>query len=138
MGIVQQSKEIASASGLNERHISMYLKKLSLTGFVERRVPITEPATSRQGRHHIIDPFLRFHHRFLSRRQAQLALGVRDQALAEIKKHLVDFIGTHTWEELCRGAGHCVVKPQTNNCHFYRIRLGAPGTWRRSKSMWQV
>ena len=29
-------------------------------------------------------------------------MGVQDQALAEIKKHLVDFIGTHTWEELCR------------------------------------
>jgi AAA+ ATPase superfamily predicted ATPase len=95
-------KEIASASGLNERHISMYLSNLLQTGFVERRIPVTETATSRRGRHHIIDPFLRFHYRFLSRRQAQLALGVRDQALAEIKKHLVDFIGTHTWEELCR------------------------------------
>lgn len=95
-------KEIASASGLNERHISMYLSNLLQTGFVERRVSITETTASRQGRHHIIDPFLRFHYRFLSRRQAQLALGVRDQALAEIKKHLVDFIGTHTWEELCR------------------------------------
>ncbi len=95
-------KEIASAAGLNERHISMYLSNLLQTGFVERRVPVTETSASRQGRHHIIDPFLRFHYRFLSRRQAQLALGVRDQALAEIKKHLVDFIGTHTWEELCR------------------------------------
>lgn len=95
-------KEIASAAGLNERHISMYLSNLLQTGFVERRVPVTEFSTSRQGRHHIIDPFLRFHYRFLSRRQAQLALGVRDQALAEIKKHLLDFIGTHTWEELCR------------------------------------
>ena len=95
-------KEIALASGLNERHISMYLSNLLQTGFVERRVPITETTASRQGRHHIIDPFLRFHYRFLSRRQAQLALGVRDQTLAEIKKHLVDFIGTHTWEELCR------------------------------------
>ena len=94
-------KEIASAAGLNERHISMYLSNLLQTGFVERRVPVTESSTSRQGRHHIIDPFLRFHYRFLSRRQAQLALGVRDQALAEIKKHLIDFIGTHTWEELC-------------------------------------
>jgi len=27
---------------------------------------------------------------------------VRDQALAKIKKHLVDFIGIHTWEELVR------------------------------------
>ncbi len=95
-------KEIASAAGLNERHISMYLSNLLQTGFVERRVPVIETSTSRQGRHHIIDPFLRFHYRFLSRRQAQLALGVRDQALAEIKKHLLDFIGTHTWEELCR------------------------------------
>ncbi len=95
-------KEIAFAAGLNERHISMYLSNLLQTGFVERRVPITETSASRQGRHHITDPFLRFHYRFLSRRQAQLALGVRDQALAEIKKHLVDFIGTHTWEELCR------------------------------------
>jgi uncharacterized protein len=95
-------KEIASAAGLNERHISMYLSNLLQTGFVERRVPVIETSTSRQGRHHITDPFLRFHYRFLSRRQAQLALGVRDQALAEIKKHLLDFIGTHTWEELCR------------------------------------
>jgi uncharacterized protein len=95
-------KEVASAAGLNERHISMYLSNLLRTGFVERRVPVTETSTSRQGRHHITDPFLRFHYRFLSRRQAQLALGVRDQALAEIKRHLLDFIGTHTWEELCR------------------------------------
>ncbi|MCD4673575.1 MAG: ATP-binding protein [Anaerolineaceae bacterium] len=95
-------KEIASASGLNDRHISMYLRNLLKTGFVERRVPATAASASRQGRHHITDPYLRFHYRFLSRRQTQLALGVHDQALAEIKKHLVDFIGTHTWEELCR------------------------------------
>jgi AAA+ ATPase superfamily predicted ATPase len=61
-------KEIASAAGLNERHISMYLSNLLQTGFVERRVPVTEASTSRQGRHHITDPFLRFHYRFLSRR----------------------------------------------------------------------
>jgi hypothetical protein len=95
-------KEIASASGLNDKHISMYLSTLIATGFVERRVPVTESAASRQGRHHITDPFLRFYYRFLSRRQAQLALGIPDQALAEIKKHWVDFIDTHTWEELCR------------------------------------
>lgn len=95
-------KEIASASGLNDKHISMYLSTLIGTGFVERRVPVIEQASSRLGRHHITDPFLRFYYRFLSRRQPQLALGVDDQTLAEIKKHLVDFIGTHTWEELCR------------------------------------
>jgi len=95
-------KEIASSAGVNERHISMYLRNLIQTGFVERRVPLTESESSRQGRHHITDPFLRFYFRFLSRRQAQLAQGLQDQALAEIKRHLVDFIGAHTWEELCQ------------------------------------
>ncbi len=95
-------KEIASASGLPDKHISMYINTLIGTGFVERRLPVTERMASRQGRHHITDPYLRFYYRFLSRRQSQLAMGVDDQTLDEIKKHLVDFIGTHTWEELCR------------------------------------
>lgn len=60
------------------------------------------PIASRLGRHHIIDPYLRFYFRFLASRQDQLALGTQDQALAEITRHLIDFIGTHTWEELCR------------------------------------
>jgi len=95
-------KQIADRAGLNERHISMYLKILIATGYVERRLPVTATAASRLGRHYITDPFLRFYFRFLSERQAQLALGVQEQTLAELKKHLVDFIGTHTWEELCR------------------------------------
>jgi hypothetical protein len=37
-----------------------------------------------------------------SRLMEQIALGIQDQALAEITRHLVDFIGSHTWEELCR------------------------------------
>jgi AAA+ ATPase superfamily predicted ATPase len=94
--------EIAAESGLNDRHISMYLRNLTDTGFVERNIPITEKAASRSGRHFITDPFLRFYFRFLSRRQAQIAMGVQDQALEEIKRHFVDFIGTYTWEELCR------------------------------------
>jgi hypothetical protein len=45
---------------------------------------------------------LRFYYRFLAGRQTQLALGIQQQTLAEIKRHLRDFIGAHTWEELCR------------------------------------
>jgi AAA+ ATPase superfamily predicted ATPase len=41
------------------------------TGFVARRVPITQTLGSRLGRHVITDPYLRFYYRFLSRRQAQ-------------------------------------------------------------------
>jgi uncharacterized protein len=104
-------KEIASNAGLTDKHISMYLSILIETGFVERRVPVTSSETSRAGRHYISDPFLRFYFRFLSRRQAQLTMEIQDQALEELKRHLVDFIGTYTWEELCqewllRSAGH--------------------------------
>ncbi len=95
-------KPIGDRAGLNERHISMYLRTLIATGYVERRVPVTAAAGSRLGRHYITDPFLRFYFRFLSERQAQLALGVQEQTLAELKRHLIDFIGAHTWEELCR------------------------------------
>ncbi len=96
-------KEIAGYTGLQEKHIPAYLARLIETRFVERRVPVTvQSAVARSGRHFIIDPYLRFYFRFLSRRQTQLALGIQDQALAEIKKHLLDFIGMHTWEELCQ------------------------------------
>lgn len=94
--------EIATRTGLAQGHISKYLSVLRDAGFVERRTPATSGDTSRLGRYHIADPYLRFYYRFLSARQAQLALGIQDQALEEIKSHLLDFIGTHTWEELCR------------------------------------
>lgn len=69
---------------------------------MERRVPVTACEGSRNGRDHDIDPYLHFYYRFLADRQAQLAIGEADLALAEIKKHLPDFIAAHNWEELCR------------------------------------
>src|SRR5690606_5168976 len=89
-------KEIATFAGLAQSHVSKYLSVLRETGFVERRVPVTASEGSREGRYHIIDPYLRFYYRFLALRQSQLALDVPEQALAEIKRHLLDFIGTHT------------------------------------------
>lgn len=95
-------KEIASFTGIDEKSIPQYLNLLTETGFVARRVPVTQPRGSRLGRHKITDPFLRFYYRFLARRQAQLAMDASEQALDEIKRHLLDFIGTYTWEELCQ------------------------------------
>jgi uncharacterized protein len=94
--------EIASFTGLPNVQAPKYLGVLADAGFVERRAPATAPPTGRLGRHHITDPYLRFYFRFLASRQEQLALGLQDQALAEISRHLIDFIGTYTWEELCR------------------------------------
>jgi len=98
----RSQKEISAFTGLAQGHISQYLSTLQEAGFVERRVPVTQGERSRLGRYHIVDPYLRFYYRFLSNRQTQLALGIQDQALEEIKRHLRDFIGANTWEELCR------------------------------------
>jgi AAA+ ATPase superfamily predicted ATPase len=95
-------KEISIRTGLAQGHVSKYLSVLRDAGFVERRVPVTATQSSRLGRYHIVDPYLRFYYRFLFTRQTQLAMGEPDLALAEIKRHFLDFIGTHTWEELCR------------------------------------
>ena len=95
-------KEIANAAGLDERQAPQYIHILSETGFVVRKTPVTKAQGTRSGRYVITDPFLRFYYRFLARRQAQLALGADEQALEEIKRHLLDFIGMYTWEELCR------------------------------------
>ena len=95
-------KEIASYTGLSNVHAPKYLSVLNEAGFVERRTSLTAAPGGRSGHYHISDPYLRFYFRFLAGRQAQLALGVQDQALAEISRHMIDFIGTHTWEELCR------------------------------------
>jgi len=95
-------KEIKTFTGLAQGHISSYLATLEPAGFIKRRVPITAGPRSRQSRYHITDPYLRFYYRFLVSRQEQLALGVQDSALEEIRSHLIDFIGTHTWEEICR------------------------------------
>jgi len=96
------TREIAEVTGLPSGHVSKYLGVLAETGFVERRVPVTDPGPSRAGRYHITDPYLRFYFRFLADRQDQLALGAQDIALAEINRHMIDFIGRYTWEELCR------------------------------------
>jgi uncharacterized protein len=95
-------KEIAAVTGQSNVEVPKYLSVLAESGFVERRISVTAAPSSRQGRHHISDPYLRFYYRFLANRQDQLALGIKNQALAEITRHLIDFIGVHTWEELCR------------------------------------
>lgn len=95
-------KEIMRFSGLAQGHVSSYLALLEDSGFVERRIPVTAGPRSRMGRYHITDPYLRFYYRFLSPYLPQLALGVDTPVLNVIKRHLLDFIGTHTWEEVCR------------------------------------
>ena len=95
-------KEMVAFTGLQQGHVSQYLSILVDASIVEKRLPVTASPNSRQARYHIRDPYLRFYYRFISNHQSQLDLGVEAQTVAEIEQHLVDFIGQHTWEEICR------------------------------------
>lgn len=94
---------IATYTGLPNGHMSRYLSVLQETGFVTRRVPVTElRISSRRGRYFITDPYLRFYYHFISAFQAKLALGEQDEVLAAIREGLPQFLERYTWPELCR------------------------------------
>jgi AAA+ ATPase superfamily predicted ATPase len=95
-------KAISTYAGMPESNLPKYLGVLIEAGFVHRKTPVTKAETSRSGRYEITDPYLRFYYRFLEGRQDQLAMGVKKPAIDEIRRRHADFIGTYTWEELCR------------------------------------
>ncbi|MCB8943990.1 MAG: ATP-binding protein [Ardenticatenaceae bacterium] len=96
--------EIATMSGIDRSNISKYLAVLRELGYVERLVSATvrRPEKSRQGRYVITDPYLRFYYRFLAPHRSAIEQGRVKQVTSLLYDHLLDFIGTHTFEELCR------------------------------------
>jgi AAA+ ATPase superfamily predicted ATPase len=120
---------IATATGLAASHVGKYLGVLQSLRLVRRDVPVTvrHAERSRKGRYVITDPYLRFYFRFLARRQDEIALGRTQYTLQEIQRHLIDFIGTHTFEELCRewvslqgDAGRLPFVPERVGSHWAR------------------
>jgi AAA+ ATPase superfamily predicted ATPase len=96
--------EVARMAGISRTNIVKYLSVLQELGYVERQVPATvrRPERSRKGRYVIVDPYLRFYYRFLAPNLGFIERGMVDQAVSLMQDHLIDFIGTHTFEELCR------------------------------------
>lgn len=96
--------EIATMAGIDRSNITKYLAVLRELGYVERLTPATvrRPEQSRQGRYVITDPYLRFYYRFLAPHRNAIEQGRVRQATSLLYDHLLDFIGTHTFEELCR------------------------------------
>lgn len=96
--------EIALMAGLEHTNVSRYLSTLQRLGIVERQVPaiIHRPEQSKQGRYQISDPYLRYYYRFIAPNRTTLERGFTQQAWANIKQHLSEFIGTYAFEELCR------------------------------------
>jgi AAA+ ATPase superfamily predicted ATPase len=97
----QTQLEISNHTGLSQGHISKYLSVLRDSGFVERRIPVTDTEKSRRGHYNITDPYLRFYYRFLAT-QTNVALGQSQQALNEISAEMGPFIERYTWRELCQ------------------------------------
>ncbi|MFQ5433674.1 MAG: ATP-binding protein [Anaerolineae bacterium] len=96
------SGRIVTRTGLSKSHISSYLATLRDTGFVTRRVPVTEAeAHSRRGRYYVTDPYLRFYYHFLAAFQSKLALGAQSELLDNIIQKLPEFMHAYTWRELC-------------------------------------
>lgn len=96
--------DIALMAGIDRSNITKYLSVLRELGYVERLVPATErrPDQSRQGRYVISDAYLRFYYRFLAPHLTAIEQGRVRQATSLLHDHLLDFIGTHTFEELSR------------------------------------
>lgn len=96
--------EIAKSAGLERSNTNKYLTILSELGYVERIVSATvqKPERSRKGRFVFKDAYMRFYFRFLRPSIEDIEQGRIANVVDLLTTHLVDFIGTHTYEELCR------------------------------------
>ncbi len=118
--------EIANTALLPKTHLSAYLARLLELGLVERRLPTTvQPSkrrSSRMGRYHLTDPFLRFYFRFIAPQRDELGYHP-ETVLSAIKAHLRGFVGATGFEELCR---QWVMRAsQTRQLPFEAQRVGS-------------
>ncbi len=94
--------EIHQFTGITQSSLSPYLQVMQDARIIERRIPVSAKPTSKSGRYFLVDPFLRFYYRFIEPHRAEIEMGLREQTLADIEMHMASFIGSHTWEEICR------------------------------------
>jgi hypothetical protein len=91
---------------LPKQNASTYLGRLADLHLVERRTPVTLPSKrrerGRQGRWHLLDPYLRFYFRFVVPNQRALELELLDAVWADMREQLRAFVGMTAFEELCR------------------------------------
>ncbi len=116
---------IATMAGIDRSNVGKYLGVLQELGYVERQVPATvrRPEQSRRGRYVLTDAYLRFYFRFLAPHLNLIERGMVEPAVALLRDHLLDFIGTHTFEELCRE--WVAVQAETGGLGFVPERIGS-------------
>ena len=101
-GRVRQN-DIRQAVGINGASLGYYLGALRDLGLLERIVPVTEadPARSRQGLYHLLDPFFRFWFRFVYRERVHLERGDTAVVRRAVEDQLEALTGL-AFEDLCR------------------------------------
>jgi hypothetical protein len=120
-------KAIAQDLDLEPATVSNYLNTLVSLGLLKREVPATirDAERSRKSRYEITDPFLRFYYRFLAPQLPFIVRGAYSSVWKTIERHWRAFVGTHTFEELCREwiyaaaeAGWLTFLPQNIGAHW--------------------
>ena len=96
-------RDIAAASHKTLAATQHYLNDLQAIRLVERRRPLTRLRDEgRQGSYHILDPFLRFWHRWVAPHWALLEINQRQaETLSEIRNNL-PYIVAPVWETVAR------------------------------------
>ncbi len=96
-------QEIAAATQATLATTQHYLNVLQTIGVIEHRRPLTRiQSQKRQGRYHILDPFLRFWHRWVVPHRRLLEINQRrKETLDEIRNNL-PYIVAPVWETLAR------------------------------------
>ncbi|MEW5985109.1 MAG: ATP-binding protein [Chloroflexota bacterium] len=124
---VHSPKEIATTLGLEPATVSNYLNLLVRLGYLQRAAPATErhPENSRKNRYLVVDPYLRFYHRFLAPHLHLIVRGAYKAVWQTIERHWRAYVGTYTFEELCREwvyvaaeAGQLPFLPQQVGSHW--------------------
>jgi uncharacterized protein len=117
--------DIATMAGIDRSNVGKYLSVLQELGYVERQVPATvhRPEQSRRGRYVLSDAYLRFYFRFLAPHLDLIERGMIEPTVALLRDHLIDFVGTHTFEELCRE--WVAVQAETGRLPFVPERIGS-------------
>lgn len=122
---VHSPKEMAEILGLEPATVSNYLHTLVKLGLLRRDVPATErdPERSRKSRYEVADPYLRFYYRFLEPQLANITRGAYRAVWQTIERHWRAFVGTHTYEELCREWVYAAA--ETGRLPFLPQRVGS-------------
>lgn len=97
--------EIASATEIATTALGHYLTRLMELGLIQRRIPATVPPakrkTSKESRYHLLDPYLRFHYRFIEPNLHLIEQGFSQKLWAAVQEQFRAFVA-ETFEDLAR------------------------------------